>query len=153
MADEDTEAAEEVVNDFRKERRRLAKDLAGGIFDVFSPHAFIDAFLALREEMRPPLPLGDQHDAQEALETILQHTTMCSALFDAGSDGHCPFLVNLPSFEETGWWFMNHTTEGGALMSTNALLQDGFGRLVDKLKKVPPMLVAILSPLCVLGER
>ena len=73
MADEDIEAAEEVVNDFRKERRRLAKDLLGGIFDVFFPHAFIDAFLALREEMRPPLPLGDQHDAQEALDFLAAH--------------------------------------------------------------------------------
>ena len=97
MADEDIEAADEVVSDFRKERRRLAEDLARGIFDVFSPHAFIDALLALREKMRPPLPLGDQHDAQEALETFLQHTPMCSALFDAGSGGHCPFFVNLPS--------------------------------------------------------
>ena len=39
---------------------------------------------------------------------------------------------------------MNHTAEGGVLMNMNALLQDGFGRLVDKLKKVPPMLVVIL---------
>ena len=111
---------------------------------MYFPHAFIDVFLALREEMRPPLPLGDQHDAQEGLETLLQHTPMCSALFDAGSGGHCPFFVNLPSFEETGWWFMNHMTEGGALINMTALLQDGFGRLVDKLKKVPPMPVAIL---------
>ena len=146
MADEDIEAAE-VVNDFRKERRRLAKDLVGGIFDAFSPHAFIDAFLALREEMRPPLPLGDQHDAQEALDIFFQHTPMCSALFDAGSGGHCPFFVNLTSSEETGSWFMNRMTEGGALINMSALLQDGFGRLVDKLKKVPPVLVAIL-PAC-----
>ena len=48
-------------------------------FDVYSPHAFLDAFV----EGRGDLQLGLQHDAREALEEVLTQT------------GHAPCFTNV----------------------------------------------------------
>eukprot|EP00973_Karenia_brevis_P004806 660633-Karenia_brevis.AAC.1 len=57
--------------------------------------------------MQERLSLGEQHDAQEALEDIFTQSLLGRNVFSAGAPGQRPDTLTLPPFEPTGWWHEN----------------------------------------------
>ena len=65
--------------------------------DVWSPHAFVDAFL----EKYTTFKLGSFEDASEALQFILDSTPALRALFHAAPNELSDTLIELPRFSDT----------------------------------------------------
>ena len=116
--------AEDDARDFLKALQNLSHTLQHGIqaetrdppvrFSVWSPHAFLDAFLRSHweDQHKASEALGDQHDAREALEEILTTTRMKDELFNTGMQrSYRPDLVSLPAYAEDGWWYKHFVSE------------------------------------------
>ena len=114
---EASSVAEENPRKFLNELQNLGEILADGCpavlgehrsrFDVWSPHAFIEALQRCR-----PLALNEQHDAGEALEEMLTRTGMGEELFNTGCQRSArPDVVTLPQFSKDGWWYQHFTSE------------------------------------------
>ena len=104
---------------------------------------------ALRAQEQRTLILGQQHDAQEALDEILTQSALSEHLFNVGSPGHRADIVTLPPFAEGGWWFKDftsHSDMGVTSVDMTRLLQEGFGHLDGKLSTVSPLLAVVIPP-------
>ena len=150
--------AEDDARDFLKALQNLSHTLQHGVqadtgdppvrFSVWSPHAFLDAFLRChwKNEHDASEALGKQHDAREALEEILTTTRMGNQLFDTGMlHTSRRDVLSLPAFAQDGWWYKHFTSER-QVINMRDLLDAGFAHLAKKPRLLPVALVVIVPP-------
>ena len=148
------ESAAEDADRVAHEMKRLADYLSHGIptcypaepepgqpeevkaLDIWSPHALLDAFLAVR----PHLQLGQQHDAREVLEEILDRTHLSMLCRTGAAHFQRPDLVALPAFVEQQWWYKDFTSRQ-QVVDMRALLTNAFHHLPEQLRRAPELLL------------